>query len=121
MSAVVHHMPAVSMPELFFPSLCQPVRQPINSKDQRLDFDALQADMKMAWDFAVAKGLSVLTVAADRNGAYLVVAAHPSIYALFGEECAQHRRHVEHGLCTEHWLGCIGHIRVFWREVKCAG
>lgn len=119
MTATIHSL-APTTPEFLAPSLCQPVRGPINSADQRLDFAALQADMKQAWDFATAKGLSVLTVAADRNGAYLVVAPHPSIYALFAGECGQHRRHVGHGLTTEHWLGCIGHIRVFWREVKCA-
>lgn len=119
MTASIHSL-APTTPEILAPSLCQPVRGPINGADQRLDFAALQDDMKLAWDFATAKGLSVLTVAADRNGAYLVVAPHPSIYALFGDECGQHRRHVDHGLTTEHWLGCIGHIRVFWREVKCA-
>ena len=119
MNATLHRLPSPTTPEFLSPSLCQPVRGPINGADQRLEFASLIDDMKTAWDFAVAKGLAVLTVAADRNGAYLVVAAHPSIYALFGDECGQHRRHVDNGMTTEHWLGCIGHIRVFWREVRC--
>lgn len=87
--------------------------------DARHDIERLLADQKTAWDFARTKGLAVLTVAADRNGAYLVVAPSKDIYTLFGEECGQWRRHVDAGTTIKYWLGCIGHIRVFWREVKC--
>ncbi len=107
----------VVCPEFLKPALNLMAGGPMG--DARTDVDKLLADQKAAWDFAKAKGLAVLTMAADRNGAYLVVAPSKDIYALFGEECGQWRRHSEAGLLTEYWLGCIGHIRVFWREVKC--
>lgn len=120
MDANVHSLrPAAVYPEFLAPSLNPPARGPING-EARMDVENLLADMKTAWDFATSKHLAVLTMAADRNGAYRVVAPHPTIYALFGDECGQWRQHTENGLTTEHWLGCIGHTRVFWREVKCA-
>lgn len=90
------------------------------SGDARMDLERLYADMRTAWDWAIAKHVAVLSINADRNGAYLFVAASPMLQTLFGDECAWIRRNVEHGLETSLWLGCIGHIRVFWREVKCA-
>jgi hypothetical protein len=113
---VVNH-PAC--PEFMAPSLNPPTRGAINRGDARSDIDALLADQKTAWNFAVAHNLAILSVNADRNGAYLVVTPNKDIYKLFGDECGMWRRHVEGGLTTEHWIGCIGHIRVFWREVKC--
>lgn len=110
---------AATYPEMMYPSLNIVAGGPINGEARR-EVDSYLGDIKTAMDFATAKHLAVLTMAADRNGAYLVVAPHPTIYALFGDECGQWRRHTENGLTTEHWLGCIGHIRVFWREVKCA-
>lgn len=106
-------------PEFLAPSLNVPTRVAMNGGDARTDIDTLLADQKAAWEFAMANRLAILATAADRNGAYLVVAPAKHIYKLFGEECGMWRRHSDAGLTTEHWLGCIGHIRVFWREVKC--
>jgi hypothetical protein len=104
-------------PEHLAPSLVAAVGGPI--RDARHDLDRLIEDQKTAMRFAIAHHLPILTMAADRNGAYLVVAPTRHIYTLFGDECAQWRRHVDGAVTTEYWLGCIGHIRVFWREVKC--
>ncbi len=112
-------IPHPNCPEFLAPALLPPTRGSITS-DARLSIGSLMDDMKTAWDFAVAKKLAVLNVAADRNVAYLIVAPSRDIYTLFGDECGQWRRHTENGITTEHWLGCIGHIRVFWRETKCA-
>ena len=113
--SVINHP---SCPEFMAPSLISPPSVAIN-RDARTDIVALLNDQKSAWDFAVANNIAVLAVAADRNGAYLVVAPSKNIYVLFGDECSMWRRHTDAGLTTEHWLGCINHIRVFWREVKC--
>lgn len=118
MTASVHQLHhGASTPEFLYPALSITAGGPM--ADARTDIARLLDDQKTAWDFAAAKNLAVLTVAADRNGAYLVVAPSKDIYTLFGDECGQWRRHTENGLLTEYWLGCIGHIRVFWREVKC--
>lgn len=110
-------------PEHMLPSLHAPVGGPINgerAKDYRCDFEQLQADMRTAWDFAAAQHLPVLTAACDRNGAYLVVAPSKHIYKLFGDEAACWQRVPgKNGVVVEHWMGAIGHIRVFWRDVKC--
>lgn len=90
------------------------------SGDARADIDRLLADIRTAYDWAASKQVAILSVNADRNGAYLFVAASPRLHTLFGEECAWIKRSVDCGLETTLWLGCIGHIRVFWREVKCA-
>lgn len=110
--------PFAVCPEYLAPSLAVPAGGPI--KDARCDLERLLEDQKEAMRFAIANKLPILTLAADRNGAYIVVAPARHIYTLFGDECGLWRRHVDNGLTTEHWLGCIGHIRVFWREVKCA-
>lgn len=104
-------------PEYLAPSLNPPSGGPI--KDARADIDRLLEDMKEGMRFAIAQRLPILTMAADRNGAYLVVAPVKHIKALFGDECGLWRRKVDAGMTTEHWLGCCGHIRFFWREIKC--
>lgn len=90
------------------------------SGDARMDVERLLADQRTAWEWAIAKQVAVLSINADRNGAYLFVAASPMLQTLFGDECTWISRYVEHGLETSLWIGCIGHIRVFWLEVKCA-
>lgn len=102
-------------PEYLSPSLLVPVGGPI--PDARLDIERLLEDMKTGMRFAAAKHLPILTMAADRNGAYIVIAPTKTLKTLFGDECAPWRREVSHGLLTEHWLGLVGHIRFFWREV----
>lgn len=119
MSVTIHAINDGVFPEIFGPSFTPAPGGPIGTKDARLDFASLTIDMKTAWDFAIAKALPVLNVAADRNGAYLVIAPTKDIYELFGDECGQWRRHTDNGMTTEYWLGRIGHIRVFWREFKC--
>ena len=105
------------------PALNVPVGGPINGhrqKDYRTDFDRLQADMASAWRFATKHHLAVLTVAGDRNGAYLVIAPSPKLKTLFGDEAARWRMDpATNGMRVEYWLGLIGNIRVFWREVTC--
>lgn len=107
--------------EYFIPSLLQPVGGPINGdKDYRKEFDELQRDQRTAWEFAKRHGLAVLTVAGDRNGAYLVVSATPRLRQIFGEEAARWRWGESNGSLVEYWLGLIDErIRVFWREIKC--
>jgi hypothetical protein len=111
------HQAYATYPEYLAPSLNPAVGGPI--PDARADIDRLLEDQKEAMRFALAQSLPILTLGADRNGAYVVVAPAKHIYKVFGDECGQWRRHVDAGLTTEYWLGCIGHIRVFWREVKC--
>lgn len=117
MTAQIHSMPGTTLPEYLAPSLAPAVGGPI--QDARMDINDMIDDMREGMRWATAQKVPVLSMACDRNGAYLVVAPVKHIYTLFGAECGQWRRHVENGLTTEHWLGCIGHIRVFWREVKC--
>jgi hypothetical protein len=120
--STIHPLHPGIIPEHLAPAFFAPVGGPINGNrriDYRVDFDRLQEDMRTAWRFAVEKHLAVLQVSGDRNGAYLVVAASPRLTAIFGEECCQWVTRTENGLTTEHWVGCIDHIRVFWREVKC--
>lgn len=88
-------------------------------RDARCDIKAIFTDLRTAWDWAAAKHLAVLSIAADRNGAYLCLAASPVLHTLFGDECIRVTRIVQGTLATELWLGYIGHIRVFWREVTC--
>lgn len=110
------------VPEHLAPAFFHIPSGPINGhreRDYRCDFDKLQADMRTAWEFAIAKHIAVLTVGADRCGTYLIVAHSRQLHTLFGNECAWVQRKVDAGLRTEIWLGCIGHIRVFWREVTC--
>lgn len=106
-------------PLLFWHGLGGPINGHRQS-DARTDIAALLADQRTAWDWAEANHVAVLSINGDRNGAYLFVAASRSLYTLFGEECAWVKRSIERGVETTLWLGCIGHIRVFWREVKCA-
>lgn len=115
MNARVIPLKDPTCPEHLSPSLTMPVGGPI--PDARLDIERLMDDMKTGMRWAFSKHLAVLTMAVDRNGAYLVIAPHKHLRTLFGEECALWRREVSHGMATEHWLGMIGHIRFFWREV----
>lgn len=117
MTAMVHSLPGLPWPEHLIPAFHPPVGGPIRF-DFR-NFETMMADLRTASDFARAQQLAILQMAFDRNGAYLVIAPSPRLYKIFGNECAWVQRKVEHGLRIEHWLGCIGHIRVFWREVKC--
>ncbi|WP_306603882.1 hypothetical protein [Azonexus sp.] len=126
MSAQIHALfhPGYA-PEHLSPSLAQPVGGPINGqreKDHRCDFERLQKDQRTAWAFAQRHHLAVLTVAADRNGAYLVVAPAQRLLSIFDDECACWRSEPSNnGMKIEHWVGLAnGNIRVFWRDVKCA-
>lgn len=116
MTAQNHTMPG-TVPEYFVPALAPAVGGPI--KEARMKIEDMLDDMLEGKRWADAQKLPVLSVGVDRNGAYLVVAPAKHIYTLFGKECGWWRRHEEAGLTTEHWLGCVGHIRFFWREVKC--
>lgn len=87
--------------------------------DARHDIDKLFADMRTAWDWAIANQVAVIGLDADRNGAYLRIAPSARLRTLFGDECAMIHRKTEAGLQTEWWIGSIEHIRVFWREVSC--
>lgn len=118
--ATIHTFPSY-YPEHLAPAFASPIqRGPINGRaDARYDIDKLLADQKQVWDWAMTKGIAVLSVNGDRNGAYLCVVPTANIYELFGDECAQVQRKSENGLLTETWLGLVGHIRVFWREVTC--
>ncbi|MBI2278176.1 MAG: hypothetical protein HYU74_12550 [Dechloromonas sp.] len=125
MTANTHEANLSMYPEHLAPALhWHGLGGPMNgqrSKDARCDFDAVMADQRTAWEWAAAKHLAVLSVNADRNGAYLCLAASPTLATLFGDECSRVTRIVQGALATELWMGCIGHIRVFWREVKCLG
>jgi len=119
MSATVIAFP-YCVPEHLVPAFIAPAcTGQINTADARHDIDKLLADQRQVWDWAVASGLAVLSINGDRNGAYLCIAPAEHIYKLFGEECAQIQRKTQDGLCLETWMGLVGHIRVFWREVKC--
>lgn len=109
-------------PEHLAPGFLPAPSQPIASIDQdaRCDMDKLFADMRKALEFAQANHLAVLSVNADRFGAYLVVAEAPTLQALFGEEAALVDHRTDAGLRIEIWLGGVENVRVFWREVKCA-
>lgn len=117
--ATVHQFPSY-IPEHLAPAFASPLtKAPINERDARTDIDKLLADQRQVWNWAVANGLAVLSINGDRNGAYLCVAPAKNITVLFGDECAQVQRRTEGGFCTETWMGMVGHIRVFWRDVKC--
>lgn len=110
------------VPEHLLPGFLPAPSGPLNGtrpRDVRCAVDALVTDMKTALNWATSAQLAVLSINADRNGAYLVVAPSPRLKTLFGEECTWFHRYTDHGLLIEHWLGAIGHIRVFWREVTC--
>lgn len=109
---------SAAFPDHLLPAFHAPVAGPLRI-DAGVDFDRVAEDLRVAWEFARAKQLSVLSANVDRNGAYLVVVPSPRIYTLFGDECARIQRRVDAGLAIEFWMGCIEHIRVFWREVKC--
>lgn len=119
MSAAILPFPYY-FPEHLAPAFIAPLcKGQVNTADARTNIDKLLADQRQVWDWAVASGLAVLSINGDRNGAYLCVAPAKHIYSLFGDECAQIQRQTRDGLCTETWIGLVGHIRVFWREVKC--
>lgn len=118
----VHYLSNPITPDYLLPSLAQPVGGPLLARpgsDARCDFDKLQADQRTAWEWAIANHIAPLTCAFDRNGAYLVLPPSPRLYAIFGKECNWWHQSTNNGLRTQLWLGCIGHIRVFWREVTC--
>lgn len=119
MNARIYHLPqsGPACPEYFAPSMAVPVGGAI--ADARTNLEQLFEDMQTGMLYANTKHLPILTIAADRNGAYLVVAPTRDIYKLFGNECATWRRQVEGQMTVEHWFGMVGHIRFFWREVKC--
>jgi len=109
-------------PEHLAPAFLPAPSAPIGgqSPDARCDMDKLFADMRKAFEFALANHLAVLSVNADRFGAYLVVAESPMLQALFGEESCLVDHKTDAGLRIEIWLGGVDNVRVFWREVKCA-
>ena len=127
MTATLHQLPPPVYPEHLAPVFDWPaVGGPLNSanpnaraRDARCDIDQLLADIRAAWEWAKASHVAVLSIDADRNGAYLRLVESPRLRGLFGDECAMVKRSEKDGLRTEIWLGCIGHIRVFWREVTC--
>jgi hypothetical protein len=123
MTASIHQIHPQAIPEHLSPAYFAPVGGPINGTrhaDHRCDFERLQEDMRTAWAFATEHHLAVLQVSGDRNGAYLVVAPSAGVEKLFGEEICHWVARTGNGMINELWLGCIGHIRVFWRTVKCA-
>jgi hypothetical protein len=122
MSNLLHFPPPI------YPEHLQPVFQwpavggalnGLRGSDARSDIDKIFADLRTAWDWAIANQVAVIGLDADRNGAYLRVAPSPRLHTLFGDECANVHRKTEAGLRVEWWIGGIGHIRVFWREVTC--
>lgn len=106
-----------TVPEILAPAMVPAVGGPI--ADARLSVDRMFEDMKTAMRFAVRNNLPILTMATDRNGAYLIVAPASHIYDVFGEECGLLKRDTEGGVMVEFWLGCADNVRIFWREVKC--
>lgn len=119
MSATVLPFPYY-FPEHLAPAFIAPLSKgPLDASDARHDIDKLLGDQRQVWDWAMAAGLAVLSINGDRNGAYLCVAPSEYIYKLFGDECALIQRKTQDGLRVESWMGMVGHIRIFWREVKC--
>ncbi len=118
MSNQIIAFPGQPMPEHLQPAFHAPVGGPIR-KQSPGTFEDYIRDIRKAVEFALAKGLMVISINADRNGAYLVVVPQPTLYKLFGDECASVQRRTEAGLVTELWLGSLDNVRVFWREVKC--
>lgn len=106
-----------TVPEILAPAMVPAVGGPIS--DARMNVDTMFEDMKTAMRFAIRNNLPILTMATDRNGAYLIVAPVSHIYDVFAEECGLLKRDPEGGLMIEHWLGCADNVRIFWREVKC--
>lgn len=117
------HPPSAIYPEQLAPVFDWPaVGGPLNRQDNQrapCSIDKLLADIRIAWDWAQLNHVPILSVDADRNGVYLRLVATPRLYTLFGDECATVRREEKNGQRIEVWLGCIGHIRAFWREVTC--
>lgn len=116
--------PAFPYPEHLMPALrWQPVSSPITNRevagDARTCIDKLLDDQRRIYAWAQSHHLAVLSINADRNGAYICVAAQPSLYRLLGDECTKVCSRIENGLALEYWIGLVGEIRVFWREVKC--
>lgn len=99
------------------PSLNVPTSRPLN--DARTDIEGLITDIRFAFDFAQKHALAVLSVNADRFGAYMIIAPTDNIRKLFKKDCVCWRNFEQAGTNTEHWVASIKHIRVFWREVKC--
>ncbi|RIX47469.1 MAG: hypothetical protein D3M94_07290 [Rhodocyclales bacterium GT-UBC] len=99
------------------PSLNVPTSRPLN--DARTDIESLITDIRFAFNYAQEHALAVLSVNADRFGAYMIIAPTEHVKTLFGAECTCWRNYESEGTATEHWVASIEHIRVFWREVKC--
>lgn len=119
MSARIHEIHAKD--EALLPPHLLPIGYATLTGPVRLTSVGLQqalADLRSAAEFAGSHQLNVLSLAIDRCGPYLVVVPHSRIYKLFGEECAWVQRKVDNGLRIETWLGKIGEVRVFWREVS---
>lgn len=102
--------------EILSPAALPAVGGPID--DARCNIDRLFEDMKAAMRFAIRHSLPILTMAVDRNGAYLVIAPVSHVYTLFGDECSRIKSKPEGGLMVEQWLGCMDNVRVFWREFR---
>lgn len=124
MTASIHQLPAPLYPEHLSPVFNWPaVGGPLAASptgDARLNIDRLMQDMRAAWDWAMANHVAVLSIDADRNGAYLRLAPSPRLRTLFGEECACIHSFPSHGLQVQRWIGTVGqNVRAFWQEVTC--
>lgn len=120
----MQEIPEFPYPEHLMPALrWQPVSRPITerekSSDPRSCIDKLLDDQRRIFNWAQSEHLAVLSINADRNGAYACVAAQAALYKIFGDECAKVHERSENGVVLEYWIGLVGEIRVFWREVKC--
>lgn len=107
-----HLAPIFNWPAIGGPLVAQ-------QSDARCDIEKLLADQRTAFAWAQAEHLAVLSMNADRNGAYLVIAPSARLAGLFGDEMACVLRRDEGGVQIKFWMGCIDHIRIFWREVTC--
>lgn len=104
------------VPEILSPASLPAVGGPIG--DARRNIDQMVEDMKTAMRFAIRNSLPILTMAVDRNGAYLVIAPVGHAREVFGDECGLISAKPEGGMVVEQWLGCVDNVRVFWREFK---
>lgn len=127
MTATLHQLPLPVYPEHLAPVFDWPaVGGPLNStnpnaraREPQRDLEKMFEDIRSGLAWAEAANIRVISFDGDRNGAYLRLVASPRLRGLFGDECTMVKRQEKNGLRTEIWLGCIGHIRVFWREVTC--
>lgn len=116
----VHFLP---IPEHLAPGVMPAPSMPMNGGDARREFTQLLCDQFEGVKYCEANQIAVLSIGADRHGAYINVAPVAKLRTLFGDECACIKRSVNAGLSIEIWIGTIttvaGVIRVFWREVAC--